>query len=138
MILHASAIAVGNRGLLIVGASGSGKSGLSLRLMALGADLVADDQVLLRRAGAEVWATAPAPLQGLIEARDVGLIRVTPVAEIPIVLVVDLDQEPAARMPQQVCITLLGRSVELILGRGVPNIDAVLMIIMHNHRAFDE
>ena len=47
--LHASAVALDGRGALLLGASGAGKSGLALRLMALGARLVADDRVLLRR-----------------------------------------------------------------------------------------
>ena len=37
--LHASAVALDGRGALILGASGSGKSGLALRLMALGAGI---------------------------------------------------------------------------------------------------
>lgn len=137
VILHASVVAVHCSGVLILGASGSGKSGLCLRLMALGAQLVADDRVVLTRHGADLLAAAPAPLQGLVEARGVGLLRVTPVTRIPITLAVDLDQAPAARMPQPTRITLLEQSVDLILGRGVPNIDAVLMIVMQNRRVFD-
>ena len=43
--LHASCIAVHGRGVLILGPSGAGKSSLALQLMALGADLVADDMI---------------------------------------------------------------------------------------------
>ena len=45
--IHASAVALGPVGLLIMGASGSGKSSLALELMARGAKLVADDQVVV-------------------------------------------------------------------------------------------
>ncbi len=47
--LHASAVAVDGRGCLITGASASGKSTLALEMIALGAELVADDRVDVRR-----------------------------------------------------------------------------------------
>ena len=49
--LHASAVAIEGRAVLITGPSGSGKSGLALDIIALGARLVADDGVILRREG---------------------------------------------------------------------------------------
>ena len=49
--LHASCVALDpGRAVLILGPSGAGKSRLALGLMALGAHLVADDQVELRGA----------------------------------------------------------------------------------------
>jgi HPr kinase/phosphorylase len=71
MILHASVVAVDGAGVLILGASGAGKSGLALRMIALGALLVSDDQVLLERCGDVLVARAPETLSGLIEARGV-------------------------------------------------------------------
>jgi HPr kinase/phosphorylase len=125
--LHASAVAVEGRGLLILGASGAGKSGLALRLMALGARLVADDRVLVDRAGAALVARAPAALAGIIEARGIGLLRAEPIASAPLALAVDLDAESPARMPQSREITLLGVGIQLILGKSVPNLDAALL-----------
>jgi HPr kinase/phosphorylase len=125
--LHASAVAVEGRGLLILGASGAGKSGLALRLMALGARLVADDRVLVDRAGAALVARAPAALAGMIEARGIGLLRAEPMASAPLALAVDLDAEAPARMPQPREITLLGVGIQLILGKSVPNLDAALL-----------
>ena len=52
MIVHASAVSLGGRGVLILGRSGAGKSGLALRLIALGAQLVSDDRVVLEPHGA--------------------------------------------------------------------------------------
>ena len=46
--IHAGAVGIGGRGLLILGPSGAGKSALALALMGLGARLVADDRVILR------------------------------------------------------------------------------------------
>ncbi len=137
-MLHASAVAIDGRGLLILGASGAGKSGLALRLMGLGARLVADDRVALLRAGEALLASAPAALAGLIEARGIGLIAAEAVQEAPVALAVDLDREPAARMPQPGGITLMGKRIELIYGRGVPNIDVALMFVVKNGRAPDQ
>ncbi len=134
-IIHASAVAIDGRAVLIQGASGSGKSGLALRMIALGATLVADDRVMLERVGEEVHASAPETLRGLVEARGVGLLRATRVVDSArVVAVVDLDFAPAARMPQLRVIDLLGVEAELILGRGVPNLDAVLVFIVQNER----
>lgn len=50
--IHASAVSLAGRGLLILGASGTGKSGLALEMMSRGAVLIADDRVRLVRAEA--------------------------------------------------------------------------------------
>ncbi|WP_215425799.1 HPr kinase/phosphorylase, partial [Campylobacter jejuni] len=73
--LHATAISVGGRAILIRGSSGSGKSDLAFRCLAVPvsqlnqapARLVSDDQVLLRRQGLSLIASAPATLFGKIE-----------------------------------------------------------------------
>jgi HPr kinase/phosphorylase len=133
MILHASAIAVEGNGLLILGKSGSGKSGLALRLISLGASLVSDDQVLLE-AGPDgrLVARAPDGAAALIEARGVGILRVASVRAAPLALAVDLGHAPEARLPQLRHITLLGCELRLISGRRVPNVDAVLAILLRS------
>lgn len=61
---------------MILGASGSGKSSLALQLMALGARLVADDRVVVTPDPEGGLHLDAAPnLEGLVEARGVGLIR---------------------------------------------------------------
>jgi len=47
MQLHATAVAFDQKAVVITGPSGAGKSSLALQMMAFGADLVADDQVIL-------------------------------------------------------------------------------------------
>ncbi|MFZ9950137.1 MAG: HPr kinase/phosphorylase, partial [Gemmobacter sp.] len=59
ILLHASCVAFAGRGVLILGPSGSGKSGLALGLIALGAGLVADDAVLIAPEGEGVRAARP-------------------------------------------------------------------------------
>ena len=136
--LHGSAVAFAGRGVLILGASGAGKSALALALIARGAALVADDRVRLARRGAALVASAPAALEGLIEARGLGLLRLPWVPEAVVALAVDLDRAPAARMPQTVTIAWLGVEVELISGREVPNLDAALTVFVQNGRAFPD
>jgi serine kinase of HPr protein (carbohydrate metabolism regulator) len=90
ILVHATAIAIEGRAVLLRGPSGAGKSDLALRLIDRGARLVADDQVELRRAGERVLVTAPAAIAGLIEVRGVGILRVEAVAEAMLAMLVDL------------------------------------------------
>ena len=133
--LHATVVALDGRGLLILGASGSGKSGLALRLMALGARLVADDRTILARRDGALLARAPVALRGLIEARGVGLLRAEPLPEAALAVAADLDAAAEARMPQPREIALLGVALPLIPGRGAPNLDATLIQLLRCGRA---
>ena len=92
--MHASCAAWEGAGVLITGASGSGKSDLLLRLIDRGWALVADDRVEV----AQGWASAPAPLAGLLEIRGLGLLRLPFLATARLALVVALGQ--AERMPE--------------------------------------
>lgn len=132
LTLHASAVARGGRGVLILGGSGTGKSGLALRLLALGAALVADDRVFLRRHGDVLRASAPAAIRGLIEARGVGLLRVPAADEAEVMLAVDMSHAAEARMPQSRSVALLGVDVPLLFGRDLPNLDAMLSVLLQD------
>lgn len=107
MLLHASCVALGGRGVLLEGPSGSGKSDLALRLIDGGARLVADDQVEIAVRSGVLHARAPGPLAGLIEARGQGLFRLDPEGEVPLALSVTLAR-PADRLPAPAVRTLLG------------------------------
>jgi HPr kinase/phosphorylase len=102
IMVHATCIAIGGRGVLLRGPSGSGKSDLALRAIADGAALVADDQVVLARSGESVIASAPSALYGMIEIRGLGIMRVEAAAEAEIKLVVDLiDAASVERLPDR-------------------------------------
>ncbi len=136
LIVHGTAVAFAGRGLLILGASGSGKSRLALALIGAGAGLVADDRVAILRRGEALVVRAPEAIAGLVEARGVGILPLPAVPEAVLTLVVDLDRAPAARMPQGAAIRYHHVAVELILGCGVPNLESVLSIVVQNGRAF--
>jgi HPr kinase/phosphorylase len=98
--IHATAVSIDGRGVLIRGAPGSGKSSLALQLIDQGgfglgdrsqrARLVADDQVDLLRIDHRIRMRVPAVLEGLLEIRGYAIIRTTSVAFADLVLVVDL------------------------------------------------
>lgn len=97
--LHASAVSVEDKAVVILGASGSGKSTLALQMMALGASLVGDDQLLLHRAGDALWVQPAARLSGMIEARGVGILKAAPRFPSEVCLCVDLDHVETRRLP---------------------------------------
>jgi len=120
--LHGTCILLNGRGVLILGAPGSGKSDLALRLMdapgwgagaiAMDARLVADDQVFLRREADRLIAAAPPALAGLIEIRGLGIVRVEAAPEAPLALVVQLVPAAAIeRLPERSTLTLLGLEI---------------------------
>ncbi len=84
---------VGSHGVLIRGASGSGKSSLALALLygiAAEAHLVADDRVDLEARDGRLFARPPATLAGLLEVRGQGVLRHPHEAEVALDLVADL------------------------------------------------
>lgn len=115
-VIHASCVAFARQGVLILGASGSGKSALALQLLALGADLVADDRVALHAGDGVLLSCAPPGLPAMIEARGVGLLRAPLLAQARLALVVDLDRQEDARLPPLRNITLLDVTLPLVHG----------------------
>lgn len=99
--MHATALVVGDRGLLIIGDSGSGKTTLALELVARShqdgrfARLVADDRSILSQRGGRLVCSTPPTIGGLAEVYGLGprgiafedgavidlVVRLVPVAE---------------------------------------------------------
>lgn len=98
--LHASCVALGDDGILILGASGSGKSAVVLQLLdqpgyGTGAELirgrlVSDDQTVIERRGTALFATSPQLTAGLLEIRGQGIVRVDHLPQARLALVVRL------------------------------------------------
>ncbi len=127
-LIHGSCVAIGGAGVLILGAPGSGKSDLVLRLLdhqgsgisghVRGAQLVADDQVLFTLEEGRLKATVPEALAGKLEIRGLGIVPVPAVRQAELKLAVRLT--PASeieRMPdlQKSTMVILGVSIPLIL-----------------------
>jgi HPr kinase/phosphorylase len=102
--IHASAVLIGARAVLIQGPSGAGKSGLALALLEAGtlpfARLVADDRAEVEAAHGRLLVRPPQALAGQIEVRGLGVRRLAhePVAVVG--LLVDLAAPDAGRMPE--------------------------------------
>jgi serine kinase of HPr protein (carbohydrate metabolism regulator) len=112
--IHASAVAVGGRGVLIRGAAGSGKSSVLLQILAAdpgGNRLIADDRVVLWSEHGRLVASPPPSLEGLIEIRGQGILRVPFAAPAAIDLVADLASAgdcPRLPGPEERRTTLVG------------------------------
>ena len=132
---HASMVALQGRGVLILGPSGSGKSSLALELMAVGAQLVADDRTDLALVEGQVIGSCPAPLVGLIEARHVGILSADPAGPTVVFAVVDLGQEEVDRLPRSRSHDLLGKPFPLVFGPYRPHLYAAVRQLVLGGRA---
>ncbi len=135
--LHASCVAVDGRGLLILGHSGAGKSALAVRLIALGAQLVSDDRTMVTATGGRLVATCPNPaLQGLIEARGIGILRAPVYDAVDLALVIDLAQPEPDRLPPRRTVTMLGIALPLVLHPQNDHFpDALMLYLRHGRQA---
>jgi HPr kinase/phosphorylase len=105
--IHASAVLVGARAVLIRGPAGAGKSRLALRLIESAptgllafARLIGDDRVRVEARNGRLLVRPAETLAGLIEVRGLGL-RHLPFEPVAVIrLVVDLAAGDAERLPQ--------------------------------------
>ena len=128
--LHASCVDLNQQGVLIVGASGTGKSALALQLLALGATLVADDQTEVCAAQGYLTARAPATIKGLVEARGVGILKAEFTKESRIALVIDLDQLETERLPQMHWLDLCGLRVPCLYKCDAPHFAPAILQLL--------
>jgi HPr kinase/phosphorylase len=111
--LHATCIALGERGILIRGASGAGKSRVALELLHHAflarrfARLVADDRVVLSLRSGRLIARGVAATAGLIEQRGFGLMRIAHEPAAVVRLVIDCVGEQTRLPPPSERIAIL-------------------------------
>ena len=95
--IHATAVAIDCRALLILGASGTGKSELAASLLASETlagrvELIGDDRILLTTRGTGELLTRPHPrIAGFIERRGLGIVAMHHLAEAPVAAIAKLD-----------------------------------------------
>lgn len=102
VLVHATSIVLGQAcapfggaldgAVLLMGASGAGKSDVALGLIAMGARLIADDQTALFVSHGRLFAEAPPSLHGRMEIRGLGIVTMDVAPPAPVVLAVRLDQ----------------------------------------------
>jgi serine kinase of HPr protein (carbohydrate metabolism regulator) len=119
-LVHGTCVAYGAHAALLRGSSGSGKSDLALRFLALAPDgdmaprLIADDQVVVEEQGGTLTVSAPDALAGKLEVRGLGITTLPHAEQAKLVLIVNLvARDEVPRMPPEPLprITLLGVSV---------------------------
>jgi HPr kinase/phosphorylase len=118
--VHASAVLVGDRAVLIRGPSGAGKSHLAFDLILAGrsgqippAVLVGDDRVHLETNGGQLMVRPARELAGLIEIRGLGIRRCDFAEEAIVGLVIDLDALDAERLPPPKALTVRISGIEI-------------------------
>ncbi len=132
LLLHGSAVRLGEKGVLLLGRSGRGKSDLALQMIDRGAVLIADDQVRLSRSGDRLVAEAPPALAGLIEVRGIGIMRLPHVSgELDLAVDLDLDEEET-RLPGPMIATWHGLDLRKIRIKA-ESVSAVARIKMALH-----
>ena len=143
--VHASAVLVGARAVLIRGPSGSGKSRLALELIEsarsgspLFARLVGDDRVHLQAAGGRLLVRPADTLAGLIEVRGLGILRLPHEPSAVVGHVVDLAAA-AERLPdaQERRVVLEGISLpRLAVAEGTAALPCVLALLTSSPEVF--
>lgn len=139
--LHASAVAVGEHALLITGTAGAGKTTLALEMIALGAELIADDRVrvtpdeapsdkLLANETRLLWLSAPHNIAGLVEMRGFGLLRLATRPRAALKLIAEMDHGETERLPPRRTRVLSGIACPVILCKGRPGLAASLTCLL--------
>jgi serine kinase of HPr protein (carbohydrate metabolism regulator) len=118
--IHASAVLLGPRAILIRGPAGSGKSHLVLQALVAAqsglfefARLVADDRVELAGVYGRLVARPAAELAGLLEVRGLGIQRLAYEPMAVVGYVCDLADPRAQRMPDRLDATATVEGVTL-------------------------
>ncbi len=135
--IHATAIVVGKTGLLFMGPSGWGKSMLAFaclteaRRIGIDAALVADDQVMISAQDNIAIAACPLAIQGLIELRGTGIVRLPFISEAPMHYAVLPGRATGVdRVPPEGETTVVSQGITLPVIRLLANVPLPLAVLM--------
>ena len=135
--IHASAVLVGAKAVLIRGPAGSGKSQLVWNLL-IAADqgifrfarLVGDDRVHVECSAGRLLARPPQALAGMIEIHGLGIRRVAFEALAAVGMVVDLAAADASRHPEAGSTVIAGVTLpRLAVAAGMAALPMVLAVL---------
>jgi len=135
--VHASAVLVGARAVLIRGPSAAGKSRLAWELIEASrngavrfARLVGDDRVHLQAAGGRLLVRPAEALTGMIELRGIGILRRDHEPCAVVGLVVDLAAMDAERLPEDGQTIIEGVAIpRLAVAPGVAALPLTLAVV---------
>jgi hypothetical protein len=85
---------------LLLGESSAGKSDVALRLVAMGARLIADDQIALSVESGYLHAEAMDVARGHLEIRGIGIVKIPAASRVPVLFCVRLTQDVPLRLPE--------------------------------------
>lgn len=125
--IHATSISWHGRAALLLGPSGSGKSSTALRMMALGCDLVADDQCDVSFEDGGLRVSCPPQISGRIEARNFGILKCAPAISAKLVCAVDLSIVEEKRLPEVHTMTICGQSLRVFHNPGIEALPFALL-----------
>ena len=127
--LHATTVAIDDKGVLIIGPSGAGKSALALQLIALGAQLVADDKTQVWAAQGQVFAKAPDAISGKVEARGIGILHIPALSQVALSLVVDMTTAAETRLPDPQIFALQGHQLPCFRKVNGPHLAPAILLL---------
>ena len=115
--IHTTCVNLNGKGVLILGAPGSGKSDLALRLIRhCGAKLVSDDRTDIQISENKIIAHTPSKIAGLLEVRGIGIQKMPYLETTEVNLAIELvkDFKDVPRLPDEMIYEIGGIKIPCI------------------------
>lgn len=114
--VYGNCIDFDGNGIIILGKSSMGKSDLTYRLIENhGANLVSDDHIIIEKEENNLIAKTVENIKGLIEIRNIGIIKISHIEKTKIKLIIELEkQENLERMPEDEFLEIDGIKIKKI------------------------
>ena len=111
--VHATAVSLSSKSVLILGESGRGKSSFAFQLLAMGGHLISDDLVLLTAKADHILTAHPrGPVRDVqIEARGLGILTLPAGNASRLGVIVDLNETETDRLPEPDTSVIAGHAI---------------------------
>ena len=113
-IIHASSIEMSGKGVVIFGKSGVGKSNLAIKLISMGANLIADDQTQLDLKEDKILISKYSSTPNFIEARGIGFIKVPFKMNSELFCFIKITNLELPRLPNEKTICCFGKKIKVL------------------------